>query len=55
MEMTRDDMEWSQIKSNVQYKLHCLKNFDWIDDFTEDIEEISKALDRETNEREIDD
>ena len=32
-----------------------IEHFDWIDDFTEDIEEISKALDRESTDREQDD
>ena len=53
--MKRDDLEWKQIKSQIQYKLHTLKNLDFIDDFTYDLDEISKAIDNESSERELDD
>ena len=53
--LKRDDLEWKQIKSQIQYKLHTLKNLDFIDDFTYDLDEISRAIDNESSEREIDD
>ena len=55
MLLKRDDLEWKQIKSQIQYKLHTLKNLDFIDDFTYDLDEISRAIDNESSEREIDD
>ena len=53
--MKRDDLEWKSIKTQVQYKLHSLKNLDQIEDFTYDLDEISKAIDKESEERESDD
>jgi hypothetical protein len=35
----------------VLYKLHNLKNMDWVTDFVSDIEEVSKALEKEGQER----
>ena len=46
--LKRDDLEWKQIKTQVQYKLHSLKNLDQIEDFTYDLDEISKAIDKES-------
>ena len=32
-----------------------MKNLDYIDDFTDDLDEISRAIDQEADERETDD
>ena len=53
--LKRDDIEWKQIKNQVHYKLHCLRNLDYIDNFTDDLDELSKAIDIEAEERETDD
>ena len=55
MLLRRDDLEWRQIKGQVLYKLHNLKNMDWVTDFVSDIEEVSKALEKEGHERQQDD
>ena len=55
MLLRRDDREWRQIKGQVLYKLHNLKNMDWVTDFVSDIEEVSKALEKEGHERQQDD
>ena len=55
MLLRRDDLEWRQIKGQVLYKLHNLKNMDWVTDFVSDIEEVSKALEKEGQERSQDD
>ena len=53
--LKKDDIEWKQIKNQVHYKLQCLKNLDYIDDFTDDLDILSKAIDLENTERETDD
>ena len=53
--LKKDDVEWSQIKNQVFYKLHALKNLDETDDFTADIEQLNLQLDQEAKEREEDD
>ena len=53
--LKKDDVEWKQIKNQVYYKLQCLKNLDYINDFTQDIDDLSTAIDLENQEREQDD
>ena len=53
--LKKDSMEWSQIKSQIHYKLHSVMNYDEVNDFTADIEELSQAISKESHERESDD
>jgi signal recognition particle receptor subunit beta len=53
--LKNDELQWTQIKTQVKYRLHTLQSFDQIKDYAEAFIEIADMVEREERERHSDD
>lgn len=53
--LKNDELQWTQIKTQVRFRLQQLANFDKTNDFAEAFGEVADMLEREERDRENDD
>ena len=53
--LKNDELQWSQIKTQVSYRLQQLQTFDQINEYAETFQEVGNMLEKEERDRENDD